>query len=240
MAYGLSSNLVCMIARKASMRFDKPIIVVGHADVNKALLSLMAEQFAVVALDGGLDIVTSLGLEASLVIGDMDSVRTADLAGAQMTITEQDSNDFEKALYSLEAPLIIGFGLFGKRFDHTMANLQLMAKYHDRQAIMAVTDHEVITLHHGTQNLLAVSGQTVAVLPLMPLSFASSQGLLYPLDGLHLSLTEMVSSSNQADADQIVLMPMPEDEGAFYAVCRSLTLLERYAISDLYPSLRLP
>lgn len=215
------------------MHFNTPVIFVGQADVNQSLLCHMAQTYPVIALDGAVDMTGALGLTAELVIGDMDSVQDSALAKEQMKISEQDSNDFEKALYSIKAPLVIGFGLFGKRFDHTMANLQIMAKYHLSQKIVAITNHEIITTHQGATMLQAGKGEAVSVLPLMPIHFAQSDGLLYELTGISLSLTQMVSSSNQAQQDKIRLMPDQADEGVVYAVCRSLALLADHTITEI-------
>ena len=215
------------------MRFESSIIIVGQGEVNIPLLCEMAKDIPIIALDGALDLLTELGLDVVAVIGDMDSV--TDITGAQevITVAEQDSNDFEKALLHIKAPHIIGFGLFGKRFDHTFANLHVMAKYHDKRHIIAITNDEVISVHHGPTTLVASQGALAAILPLSPIGFAYSTGLSYALDGLSLAIGDRVSSSNQASADEITFVPVAGDEQIAYGVCRALFVLREHDITQI-------
>ena len=212
------------------MQSDKPLIVVGNGDVNEAILRKMAERYDVVALDGAYDYLVEMGYDVAGVIGDFDSLSDPEQISAKdilaTKIAEQDSNDFEKALYSYNAPVFIGFGLFGGRFDHSIANLHIMAKYRQTKDIIAFTNDEIITIHQGTCQLITQSEGLLACLPLRPINFASSQGLLYPLDGLHLGIGDMVSSSNCATSDKVVITPQTKDADVPYAICRPLSLVD--------------
>ncbi len=91
----------------------------------------------VVAADSGLELVHAHGLTADLLVGDMDSVRTAtrDDAVQRGTVVERhpvdkDATDLELALTAAAAAgatrmLVVGAG--GGRLDHFLANVVLLA-----------------------------------------------------------------------------------------------------------------
>ncbi|MGC6517767.1 MAG: thiamine diphosphokinase [Candidatus Puniceispirillaceae bacterium] len=213
------------------MEFETPIIIVGQGEVNLPALRQMAKTYPIIALDGACHYLQQHDIAASYVIGDMDSYNPPDDESLEnppvcLRMAEQDSNDFEKAVRHFEAPIMIGFGLFGKRFDHSFANLHVMAKFQNNKAIIAVTNDEIITTHKGACDLGAEKGGLIAILPLQSISFMRSDGLAYPLDGLTLACGEMVSSSNQALSSEISLVPETRSQHIAYAVCRPLSLLK--------------
>ena len=212
------------------MQNMKMALIVGQGEVNQSLLNDMAPSWPLIALDGAAHMMREKGLSPDIIIGDFDSFDPASYGtenGAAIKISEQDTNDFEKALYHLKPEMLVGFGLFGKRFDQAMANLHVMAKYHDVTKIIAVTNDEVITVHKGRTCLPAVEDALFAIIPLAPMRFHASHGLAYELDGLSLGFGACVSSSNQARTPFIDLVPEADDEDVFYACCRPLSLIER-------------
>ncbi|MFD1809456.1 thiamine pyrophosphokinase [Gemmobacter lanyuensis] len=71
----------------------------------------------VVAADGGADRALALGVRPAAVIGDFDSISAAakaQLQGAQMLhLAEQETTDFDKALRSIRAPMVLALGVMG-------------------------------------------------------------------------------------------------------------------------------
>ena len=210
------------------MTKDTITLIIGQGDLNQDAFTKLAHDYPIIALDGAGNKLVEAGYQPQAVIGDLDSLspETATrLAGDVVQIDEQDSNDFEKALYHFKPPLVIGFGLFGKRFDQTIANLHVMAKYHPQSRIIAVTNDEIISTHKGSVRLAAEKQGLLAILPLAPMRFAASQGLAYALDGLACGIGEMVSSSNHAMADEITITPQAASQDVAFAVCRPLSML---------------
>lgn len=86
---------------------------------------------AVIAVDGGLRHLLALGLEPTVVIGDMDSVAELPEQYHHLTFpTHKDETDLELALlYAMEkynAPIWL-FATLGGRLDHMLANILLLA-----------------------------------------------------------------------------------------------------------------
>ena len=59
-------------------------------------------------------------------------------------LAEQDTTDLEKALRHVRAPAIIGFGFLGKRFDHSLAALNVLARYTRQHRVMLVGSDDVL------------------------------------------------------------------------------------------------
>ena len=217
------------------MRRDTPLIIIGNGDINHVALRDIAQLYPIVALDGAYQRVADLGFDCHEIIGDLDSLSKDSQLAARakgvrlVQIEEQDSNDFEKALYHYEASSYICFGLTGGRFDHTMASLHVMAKYSQDKPVIAITNNEILTIHKGTIQLPTIAEALFAILPIAPISFTQSTGLAYPLDGLRLAIGEMISSSNQATAEMVSLQPAAQDQEQNYVISRPLAMWQKGA-----------
>ncbi|WP_439122571.1 thiamine diphosphokinase [Marivita sp.] len=181
---------------------QEPVLLVGgaHGD-NKQLRQLLDEAQIVVAADSGADWVRAVGRLPDAVIGDLDSVSDATLAAmpdaAVHRIEEQNSTDFDKAVRSISAPLIIGIGFLGGQVDHLMAAMTVLTRYPDR-AIVLVGENDVVAHLPPQIALDVVAGTRVSLYPLRQVS-GTSIGLHWPIDGLELSPAERVGTSNRAN-----------------------------------------
>jgi thiamine pyrophosphokinase len=191
---------------------------------------LAAEGAHLVGADGGADAVRAAGLVPEAIIGDFDSL--ADPAGWDartrlVRIAEQETTDFEKALYSTAAPVTIGLGMTGRRLDHTLAALDAVARYAAGRAIILVDEFDLALGLAGPFGFAIEPGARVSVHPLTATRFARSRGLRYPLDGLTLAPGVRTGTSNEASAAEFSIEPEAGDTGVF------LLILERRWLDSL-------
>jgi len=149
--------------------------------------------------DGGGDRALDWAKRPEKVIGDMDSVDTdrMESAGVELVrIADQNSTDFEKCLGLVSAPLMIGVGFLGGRLDHQLAVLNGLAK-HPAQPVVLIGEDDVCFLCPKLLQLDLPEQMRVSLFPLTP-ARADSCGLLWPLDGLDLSPTGQIATSNAA------------------------------------------
>ena len=220
------------------IRFDKAVILVGQGEVNEAVLTDVARHYPIVALDGGVRKLNALGLQADIIIGDMDScppdIKAEWAQNKMIVIEEQDSNDFEKALYSIEAPLFFGFGLLGGRFDQLMASIHALVKYQAHKKLIMVSPYEVLWCVKGDITISLPADCACAILPIEPLTFAASSGLRWPIEGMCLEIGSLISSSNQMISHQLTLSPCADDlDKAYLISCdvKGLDDVMRYYLS---------
>lgn len=181
---------------------EEPILLVGGAAGDNAQLSaVLAEVEIVVAADSGADWLAAVGHVPDALIGDLDSVSDATRAAIPPDrvyhIAEQDSTDFDKALRSIEAPLVIGIGFLGGQVDHLLAAMTVLARYPDR-AVLLIGDSDVVAHVPPQLNLPLEPGTRVSLYPMREVS-GLSRGLQWPIDGMVLAPDRRVGTSNRAD-----------------------------------------
>ena len=184
-----------------SIVHDKsPVTLVGGAAVSGADLDrALALAPRLVAADGGADRALDLGRSPEAVIGDLDSISPQArevLAGRLHEIAEQDSTDFDKALRSIDAPLVLALGVAGGRFDHEMAAMNVLCRLADRPCIV-IGAESLVFLTPPEITLELAAGDSIGLFPMAPLRVAS-EGLEWPTDGLALSPTGRIATSNRA------------------------------------------
>ena len=162
-----------------------------------------------VAADGGLKHLQTIGLKPDLIIGDLDSVDPQALLEMQAQGVrverfprEKDDTDLELALLALSKQSfdeIRVVAALGGRLDQTLANLYLLELDGLEDVDVRIDDgHEEILIIHGaaviaghpgdTLSLLAMDGCTTGIL---------TQGLKYPLNDSTLCPSRTRGISNE-------------------------------------------
>lgn len=196
----------------SELRFDHPVMLMGGGGVDAgAALAAARHAGAVVAADGGVEEYESHDDLPPLkaVIGDMDSVRDLERwrawPGCHVAlIEEQDTTDLEKCLYSTVAPLYLGVGFLGRRFDHTLAACHTLLKYADRRVIL-IGEEDVIFLSPRIWRAALAPGARVSLFPLGPSRALRSEGLRWPLRELDLAVGGRIGTSNMAEAEEVMV-----------------------------------
>ena len=180
---------------------SRAVTLVGGGEVTATDLAVVLELAPVcVAADGGADRLLADGIVPEAVIGDFDSISSDTVAQIpvlrQHRIREQSSTDFEKALLRVVAPVVVGVGFTGGRVDHQLAALHgLLAFAHKPCVLLAET--EVILIAPPLLSLPTNAGEVVSLFPLVPMT-GRSDGLEWPIDGLHLAPGRTIGTSNRA------------------------------------------
>ena len=181
------------------------VTLVGGGPVDTPVLSdALRRAPRLMAADGGADACLSHGLTPEAVIGDMDSVSPAARAAFADRLTpvaSQDDTDFAKALGRIAAPFVIGVGFLGARIDHALAVFSHMgARGADAvPPVVLLSAHDCAAMVPPALSLDVTEGTRVSLWPLAAARL-TSQGLVWPLDGLVLQPSGRVGTSNRADA----------------------------------------
>jgi thiamine pyrophosphokinase len=156
----------------------------------------------VIAADGGLRKARAIGLEPAVVIGDGDSLGADVLAelrdsGAELEVqvhpVEKDESDTQLALLEAvrrgaERIVVLG-ALGGIRFDHSLANVLLLAlpELHERDVALVDATTIVRLLDGEGRRVLSISGRAGDLVSLLPLTEhvggVRTRGLRYALSG---------------------------------------------------------
>lgn len=191
--------------------FDDLLVIVGGGTVDLDLLrDLYASGARLVGADGGADQIVAAGLRPELIVGDFDSLKDPNgwLGKTRlMQIAEQETTDFEKALYSTRAPVTVALGMTGRRFDHTLAALDAVTRYAARRKIILVDEEDVAVALTEAFAFEVASGERVSIHPLASITFWRSDGLKYPLDAVKLAPGVRTGTSNEALTGPFRIVP---------------------------------
>ena len=171
------------------------ILADGDFPCHNYPLSLLEHAARIVCCDGAALALSSRGREPDLIAGDLDSLPyelKEKFAGKIVHYSEQESNDLSKAFRCCMEKgwkNIIILGATGKREDHTLGNLSLLAEYASKApGIKMVTDHGVFSVASGDCTFSSVRGQQISLIAIDPGTQVTSRGLKYPLNDLRLSM----------------------------------------------------
>ena len=169
----------------------------------------------IIAADGGLRALDTLGVKPHLLIGDLDSLGAYTLPAdvpLEKHPVEKDDTDTGIALaqgFSLGYRNFALYGCGGGRADHLLANFQSMGRYSKLGASirLVANDYTAYAITNGTLTLPhRPKGTTVSV-------FCHGEkaegvvlkGLKYPLDGYTLTCDHPLGVSNEhLDGDAVV------------------------------------
>lgn len=195
------------------------ILFLDGEEPNAALVQchLDGEQPAmIIATDGAARYAMQHAIKLDVIVGDMDSLTqdAADFFTAQGTqivaVTEQNSNDFEKALRYIagtgnDASVTV-FGIHGRRTDHVLTNLSVMQRFtNDFAALLAYDETLVHRFLTATKNSITIGAPVGTIVSLTPMPSAegvTTQGLLYPLSNAIMIFGEREGLSNRVESPE--------------------------------------
>lgn len=160
-----------------------------------------------VAADSGADRLLRLGIVPEAVIGDMDSISAAARAAIplerQYLVAEQVTTDFDKALRSIDAPLILALGFAGARLDHGLAAFSTLIARADRRCIL-IGPQDLAFAAPLRLRLTLAPGEPVSLFPMAQVT-GRSAGLEWPIEGISFAPDGMIGTSNRAVARRVEL-----------------------------------
>jgi thiamine pyrophosphokinase len=189
--------------------------IIANGELPCSGLRLPEDAF-IIAADGGGRHCLRLGLKPKVVIGDFDSLSTAEIAALEKTGAEllrypadKDQTDLELALelaLARGAQRVKLYGLLGGRWDMSFANLLLLAapRYDPLQLSVLSAANEIHILRGGESLALSGAlGDTISAIPVHgPASGLSYQGMQWPLENADLPAGTPRGVSNRLTAPQ--------------------------------------
>lgn len=171
---------------------DYVVLAAGDYPTHPYPLHILREAAHVVCCDSAaVRYIEATGQLPEAVVGDGDSLPEAykaQLGTRWHHVAEQDYNDLTKATRWLlanglpQGGTVAYLGATGRREDHTLGNISLMAFYRREYGLhpLLFTDHGLFTAHYGTATLTVTPGQQVSIFNLS-CTVMSSSGLRWPI-----------------------------------------------------------
>jgi thiamine pyrophosphokinase len=188
----------------------RAVVVAGSSLSGELDRAVLAAADLLVAVDAGADAVARVGLEPTLLVGDMDSVTSETRVafegrGVEVVLlpVAKDETDLEAALHIVVdrgADDITVYGaLGGPRLDHLLGNLLLLASPKLAGVVVRLVDdlHEAF-LVWGDAVVSGEPGDLVSLLSLTDeVKEVRTKGLVYPLHGETLARSATRALSNE-------------------------------------------
>ena len=171
------------------MKHDKRAVIVANGEypTSARALEVLRSTHYVVCCDGGADTYIERGGVPDAIVGDGDSLSTENRTRYASIIhhsADQETNDQTKAveyLLSLGYTDIAIVAATGKREDHTLGNIALLAEYIKRGVkVEMYTDYGVFIPCSGTSSFASHAGQAISIFNISAKGLRSN-GLEYPI-----------------------------------------------------------
>jgi len=186
------------------------IVADGSFPEHEIPLGYLKNAGKIICCDGSAGNLVSAGYIPDAIVGDLDSL-TENLAirfADRIFLDEsQDTNDLTKAVQwcrEMNYNEIVIIGATGKREDHTIGNISLLAEYAKTMNVKMVTDTGIFIPFLKSCTVQSFPGQQVSLFSIDPETKITSSGLKFPLNGIKIS-NWWVATLNVAPGDSFSL-----------------------------------
>lgn len=188
-------------------------MIIGAAsfDGRKVFKEFDPRHYYVICADAGYEAAIKAGVQPDLVVGDFDSAKELPPKEVKCVALPVDK-DVTDTMFAVMKGFSLGLRSFlllgclgGKRFDHTMANLEVLQyiREHGGHGIVADDHTKIFLLQEEKLKMTGMVGATVSVFPYNGSNCTVSySGLRYPLTRDQLSCGGLpMGVSNQVTED---------------------------------------
>ncbi len=177
-------------------------------------LSFLKNAERIICCDGATENLLIFGLEPNYIVGDLDSLSDslkAKYADILQHNPDQETNDLTKAIHFCAEngwKEITILGATGKREDHSLANISLLADYSQIIKVQLLTDYGVFVPIATSTVFESFEGQQISIFSLTPETRFTTNNLRYPLNKRPLqswwqgTLNETIDNNFEIKIDQ--------------------------------------
>ena len=164
------------------------IVADGTFPQHEIPLGYLKNAKRIICCDGSAQNLLLTGMQPDAIVGDMDSLNDelANRFADRIYLDEnQDTNDLTKAVSwcsDMGYKDIVIVGATGKREDHTIGNISLLADYIKKVNVIMVTDTGILRPLLKSSAISCFAGQQVSIFSIDPETEVTSYGLRYPLN----------------------------------------------------------
>lgn len=184
------------------------VIVLGHGEIQEDYITL---ESTLIGVDAGAHHCAQKGLMMDVAIGDFDSVSPSEFEHIQIQSKQiilldenKEDSDFEAALKLVDDyDKIIVFGNWGKRFDHTYVNLQLLKQ--DHRITFIDRQNKVYVVEEGNYSISKDNYQYLSLFALEE-STVSLHQTKYELENRVLKINDVYTLSNEINGEAAKLV----------------------------------
>jgi thiamine pyrophosphokinase len=169
------------------------VVADGTFPTHEIPLGYLRNAKRIVCCDGSTHGLIIEGMQPEAIVGDLDSLsdELATRFADRLFLDEnQDTNDLTKAVSwcsEMGYKDIVIVGATGKREDHTLGNISLLAEYIKTVNVIMVTDTGILKPLLKSSSLSSFPGQQISIFSIDTDTMVTSHGLRYPLNRTKIS-----------------------------------------------------
>lgn len=201
---------------------EPALIIANGASCSSELMGQLLEWSPfIIVLDSAIERVLELNIKVDVLLGDFDrnfdanSFKQSQYPLEIVHTPDQNKTDLEKAfdfLIDRKFPAVNVIWATGKRADHTLTNITLLAKFRSQLKIVIFDDHSKIFLLPNLYQKWYPKQTTLSLIPIGSVEGIHSDNLIFPLQNDTLQLGYRSGSSNQVAQDGIVTIKHSEGD----------------------------
>jgi thiamine pyrophosphokinase len=212
----------------------KCIILANGQPPQKSVIKILQKKgfSTLICADGGANTAYRLKIIPDFIIGDLDSINKKTLEYFKgkseiIKIKRQNDTDVEKCLkYAINKNIkeVILLSATGDRLDHSFCNLGIVLKFFEKIKIQIIHQQSFLSAYAGTVRLRTIPGEIISIYGFDDNTKIKSSGLKYPLKNISLPFGIKESTSNIANAEEIIL----KIDGGIIFVIRQFKVMKKY------------
>ncbi len=188
-------------------KYPTVILADGRFPSQKIPLGILDTAQRIIACDASVESLINYGMEPTAIVGDLDSISQDLKYGFSDRLfqdTDQEHNDLTKSVHwCLERDMrdIAILGATGKREDHSIGNISLLADYTLHLDAVMITDWGFFTVIRESAEFESFPDQQVSIFALDNTQQITTENLHYPLNNAYLKSWWM-GTLNESMTDQ--------------------------------------
>jgi thiamine pyrophosphokinase len=194
---------------------NKCIILANGKPPRKSIIQFLQKKgyTKLICADGGANTARKMNLLPDYIIGDLDSISSANLAHYHeitkiIKIKRQNDTDTEKCIKTAIRKGIYDIiltGVTGDRLDHTFCNLGIVIKFSKLVHLKIMAENSLLASYSGNVSFETYPGETISLYGFDRRTKIISHGLYYRLNNISLPFGEQESTSNIAIGARVEL-----------------------------------
>jgi len=191
------------------------IIANGAACSNELMGQLLEWSPLVIVLDSTISRVMELGIKVDVLLGDFDRgfdpeyYRDLQYPLEIVHTPDQNKTDLEKAfdyLVERKFPAVNVIWATGRRADHTITNITNIVRFRNQLKIVLLDDNSKIFLLPNKYKKWYPAATPISLIPVGHVDGIITKNLKYQLNNEALTIGHRTGSSNQVQADGLVVI----------------------------------
>ncbi len=169
--------------------FQSPIVILANGRFPAHIIPLqnLDEAGTVICTDGSADALLQFDRTPHVIIGDQDStsLNKNKFKGLWVEVPGQNRTDLQKTLewcFLNDLHEVVVLGAMGKREDHSLGNLHVLAEFSEKMNIHFVSDYASIYCCKGKRSFPSIKGQQISIVAIDPVESITTTGLKYALN----------------------------------------------------------